>query len=515
MVGISRKFSLVVVVVAAVLFGGTRAEAYEVDTHFYDTYAMAREAGFKHEYARFLALGAQWVDQGVSSSAMGGPVVGKMLRRTWHFPTYLYKTKSTGHGASNFKWIGIATFNHPVAHKLFDEGMRQSNWMKVALSIHVIQDSSGHSGFSDALGHAEFGHNPDRTWMAPKKYKRMTGMVFQALVALRKVVPEEALEPWALKRREAPVTAQDHVELQESFWKKVGPLVSKDYFRDPRYTPSAVNEILRDAKDKGFLIENANFKVEKSLPRESAYLLETAKSAPNPLHTDRKDARTVLKEWVTQRRMAEIKKGILVKGSIFNLTALDAAGYKDVRLALEKVEREERDPAKRVQRYQQIVTPEITKDVIHWTVDELTRGHIPQKFGPYIHVQFESEDGPRTVEKWLKEKDRRAFIKGAYGKDIKFGKEAGEFFSRKDQISAALVKWGHNIRTVARSVTRRGIKAHHQVKGYQSPEVLNQKLKSNAYPEMGELGKRSLYGRSKSKRPKRPKRPATRARVGR
>jgi hypothetical protein len=486
-----------------VVLVSTGAHAYELDTHFYDTYAMAREAGFKHEYAKFLATGSEWVDKGVSSTPMGGAILGTLLRRIWHFPGYRYKTAVGNHERGKWKWKSIATFNHPVAHKLFDEGMKQNNWMKVALSIHTVQDSAGHSGFSDALGHLEFGHNPDRTWVAADKYKRMTGLVFKQLVALRQVAPNDALEGWAMKKRDKPVTDKDHQNLQASFWKKWEPVVRKNYFRDPRYAPAAVNSILRDAKKNGYIVENASFKLEKNLPAAKDYLLPGAKSGTkDPYHRDRKDARQMLKEWVTTRRTAEISKGILAKGSIFNLKALDAAGYKDIRLELEKVEKQVRDPKERIKRYKALVTPSITREVINWTVDNITRGQIPRKFDEYVHVQFESNSGPREIEKTLKENDRRAQIKKVYGADIKFGPKSATF-GRKDRITAGLVKWGHNLRTIVRDFGKRGVSAHGSVKGYQSAVVLNNKVQSGHYPKMGELGKRSILGRSRVRPAKR------------
>jgi hypothetical protein len=299
-----------------------------------------------------------------------------------------------------------------------------------------------------------------------------------------------------LKKRAQPVTDKDHRELQESYWKKMEPLIRRNYFKDPRYTPKVVNSILRDARKNGYIRENARFKLEKNLPREQDYLLAGAAGKNDPSLGGRKEARQVLKEWVTKQRAAEVSKGILVKGSVFNLKALDAAGYKDIRVALEKLEKQEPDPAKRIKRYKEIVSPEITRDVIYWTVDNLTRGHIPQKFGPYVHVQFENQGGPRQIEKQLKESDRRAHIKKVYGVDLKFGRKA-DYFKGKDQVSAIFVKWGHNIRTIARDFGRRGIKAHSSVKGYQSAKVLNDKVESGAYPQMGTLDKRSVTGRSR------------------
>ncbi len=495
-------------VAGAVVSAAAASQAYELDTHFYDTYAMAREAGFKHDYARFLALGSEWVDKGISSTPVGGAIVGTLLRRIWHFPGYRYRVAVPREGEASklskftgkFTFKSITTFNHPVAHKLFDEGMRQSNWMKIALSIHTIQDSAGHSGYTDTLGHLEFGHNPDRTWLAGDKYQRMTGLVFKLLVALRQVAPGEALEGWALKERARPVTDQDASRLQESFWKKMAPLVTRDYFKDPRYTPEAVNTILREARKNGYIVENEGFRLEKNLPTAKDYLVDAAgkpglSPRKDPTFANRKDARAVLKDWVTQKRAAEIQKGILVKGSVFNMAVLDNAGYRDVRLALQKVEQQVKDPQERARRYREIVTPEITRDVISWTVDDFTRGQIPHKFDDYVHVAFEANSVPRKIEKKLKEQDRQEHIKKTYGADVQFGKQ-GDTFTRKDRLGAMLVKWGHNLRTAVRDISRRGVSSHGCVKGYQCAAVLNDKVKSGEYPRLGELSKRNVLGRS-------------------
>ena len=39
------------------------AKAYDEDTHFYGTYAMARYAGINHEVASRIATTAEWMDE--------------------------------------------------------------------------------------------------------------------------------------------------------------------------------------------------------------------------------------------------------------------------------------------------------------------------------------------------------------------------------------------------------------------------------------------------------------------
>ncbi len=55
-------------------------------------------------------------------------------------------------------------------------------------------DTYGHAGFSNLLGHMDRGHNPDRGFLEPAKYEDMIRSIVQSLVALKKVLPPEALD---------------------------------------------------------------------------------------------------------------------------------------------------------------------------------------------------------------------------------------------------------------------------------------------------------------------------------
>ena len=68
----------------------TNAHAYDEDTHFYGTYAMARFAGIKHEVATKIALSAVWMDESYISdptSMIFLPMTGIKKRRLLHFPS--------------------------------------------------------------------------------------------------------------------------------------------------------------------------------------------------------------------------------------------------------------------------------------------------------------------------------------------------------------------------------------------------------------------------------------------
>ncbi len=83
-----KKLTLLALLTA--FAAATSALAYDEDTHFYGTYAMARHAGIRHEAATKLALSAQWMDESLMSdptSMIFMPVTGVKKRRLLHFPS--------------------------------------------------------------------------------------------------------------------------------------------------------------------------------------------------------------------------------------------------------------------------------------------------------------------------------------------------------------------------------------------------------------------------------------------
>ncbi len=426
-------------VILAVLGASPTVHAYQTETHCYDTYEMARRVGFTNEYAKFFCTGAEWVDQGIMSTPMSPlPITGELLRRLYHAPTRFFQAQNvTQDGHASAQITATAEPNHPVASRLLDEGLRQGNWFKLALAIHVLEDSFGHAGYWTTLLHLYSGHNPDRTWMAVAKYKEMTGVVFQALLAIRAVAPDEALEPWAREARKQPLDLNEYKKLENDHWQDVEKLIARDYLRDPRYTPKVVDYILRLAKAKGYL--NPIFDVNAHLPGPSDYLLTAEEQEEarkkyavkfkdgTPTYVDeyaltRKDARQVLKDWVVKMRKEELAHGILVTGSIFNMKILDYYGRRGVREALLRVENEifHYDIQERIAAHNRLITPEQEMQIIEQTVDFISDHQIPIEFDEYHHTQFESDDGPRALEQQLVISDRREQIYQRHGVNVEF-----------------------------------------------------------------------------------------------
>lgn len=234
------------------------AHAYAADTHFYEFYAMLRWAGYSHEVAREFALYNQWIDVQMSTSAML-PVLGMgtEVRRLFHFPTNAVEFKITGkaeHGIK-LKLFGMATKNHPMASELISEGMRVGNRFLVGGGFHVLMDSFAHSGNPYSIGHAIMGHWPDRPHTFIEKHNMMRETVFKAIVAVRDLLPAEALDPEFSSdgvRKNASLNAKD---LFESY--KANEIIQRvsesDPMRDPRYVVPVVGEIIAAAQAEGIL----------------------------------------------------------------------------------------------------------------------------------------------------------------------------------------------------------------------------------------------------------------------
>lgn len=211
--------------VFAIVIGSTSL-AYDVDTHFYGTYSMARFAGIGHGVAAKLATSAQWMDESFISdptSMIFLPVGGVKKRRLLHFPAdriggqanaqvqqsmmddYLsdFKKKLIVKFAEKYdikhelRAVNIMTETdpgHEVASELLAQGLREGNLMKAGASLHVIEDSFAHAGTPAEQGHAMLWHWPDRPFSDVEKYFRMTERVFEAMVAVRGLLPPEALD---------------------------------------------------------------------------------------------------------------------------------------------------------------------------------------------------------------------------------------------------------------------------------------------------------------------------------
>jgi len=179
------------------LTASMNSQAYESDTHLRLTYHLARAVGINDEVARFLAIGNQYIDSNVISSAMLFP----SQRQLFHFPGDLDPVNIDGHGAVSIyaqvageSKLSLATRNHALGSYLIYMGLVRGDLLLVSLGIHIKMDTYGHAGFSNLLGHLDRGHNPDRAFLEPKKYEEMIRAVVQTLAQVRMLLPASALD---------------------------------------------------------------------------------------------------------------------------------------------------------------------------------------------------------------------------------------------------------------------------------------------------------------------------------
>ncbi|MEZ0392480.1 MAG: DUF6765 family protein, partial [Pseudobdellovibrionaceae bacterium] len=227
--------------------------AYSVDTHFYETYAMARWTGIGHEVALEIATYNQWIDVQLSTSAMFPTwVVGGRLRRIFHFPTNKVEYKTgveTNHG-QHMKIYGLATKNHPFASEMLTEGLRTGNLMLVGGGLHTLMDSYAHSGNGYSVGHALMGHWPDRPYTYIEKHNEMRATLFKAFVAIRKLLPAEALDTNLNTTGKKPNYQMSEKELFETYKENavIKKIVESNPTRDARYVIPTLEEIIASAK---------------------------------------------------------------------------------------------------------------------------------------------------------------------------------------------------------------------------------------------------------------------------
>jgi hypothetical protein len=193
------------------------ASAYDIDVHFYQTYSMARYAGLRHEAAALIAASAQWPDETV---VVASPFWEFKSRRLFHFPCFtkaialednrmgektdkddpLAKAK-----AEHVDWCETE-HDHPMAYLLMYEGMchdcdpktnktvpdaLKGDLLKAATALHTIEDSYAHEGTPAEVGHAAYGHWPDRAYNpdgSVDKFYEMVGSAMYGIYALREVL---------------------------------------------------------------------------------------------------------------------------------------------------------------------------------------------------------------------------------------------------------------------------------------------------------------------------------------
>ena len=171
-------------------------KAYESDTHFDMMYHLSRAVGLSDGISKLFALANQHIDEGLISS----PMLLTVQRQLFHFPGDIEKIEIEGHGAISipatiFKSkLALAERNSAIGNYLIYLGLKDGDLTLIGLGMHIKMDTYGHAGHSNLLGHMEAGHNPDRAFLETKKYEDMIRSIVQSLVAVKKLLPNEAID---------------------------------------------------------------------------------------------------------------------------------------------------------------------------------------------------------------------------------------------------------------------------------------------------------------------------------
>lgn len=257
------------------LIGGTillcslTAHSYDVDTHFYGTYSMARFAGIRHEIALKIAAGTQWMDESYISDPLSMiilPDVGIKKRRLLHFPGTRIANKLTVNKLPSIldpsSGIELRTFteteaDHDFATEMFTEGLMQGDLMKASTGLHTLEDSFAHAGTISELGHAHFWHHPDRPYVddeSVEKYFKMTRSVLRAMVAIRSLLPASGVDT-DVKFGQTPNYQLNGDQLADIYSEipQVRKAISRKILNEPTFVRFALDNVFQRAQKVNYL----------------------------------------------------------------------------------------------------------------------------------------------------------------------------------------------------------------------------------------------------------------------
>lgn len=184
------------ILILSLLSATFSVSAYESDTHFDIMYHLSRSVGLNDGMAKMFALANQHIDEGIISS----PMLLTVQRQLFHFPGDIEKIEVEGHGAISIpatllkSKLALAERNSAIGNYLIYLGLKKGDLTLIGLGMHVKMDTYGHAGHSNLLGHMEAGHNPDRAFLETKKYEDMIRSIVQSLVAVKQLLPTEAID---------------------------------------------------------------------------------------------------------------------------------------------------------------------------------------------------------------------------------------------------------------------------------------------------------------------------------
>lgn len=278
------------------------AQAYDVDTHFYGTYSMARFAGIRHEVALKIATGTQWMDESYISDPLSMiilPDVGIKKRRLLHFPGSRVANALTVNtlpsmldpsSKQKLKSFTETEADHEFASELFTEGLKRGDLMTAAAGLHTLEDSFAHAGTISELGHAHFWHHPDRPYIdeaSVEKYMNMTRAVLKAMVAIRELLPVNGLDMQLQIGGSKPNHEMNAKELGEAYTAlpELRAAVSRKILNDPGFVSFTMSNIFERARKADYVGEGYQAYLHNFNPGEDSFTAgyNVAKSMPRAM----------------------------------------------------------------------------------------------------------------------------------------------------------------------------------------------------------------------------------------
>lgn len=324
-------------IVLTTTFSFETANAYESDTHFDMMYHLSRAVGLNDGLAKTFALANQHIDEGLISS----PMLLTVQRQLFHFPGDIEKLEIEGHGAISlpsriFKSkLALAERNSAIGNYLIYLGLKNGDLMLVGLGMHIKMDTYGHAGHSNLLGHMEAGHNPDRAFLEKEKYEDMIRSVVQSLVAVKKLLPEEALdEAAALKYLNRFAKNDTHLNRDlTSDDMKDATKISGVLFEDMELQSIYREDMFKKYEYKKLALEKVYEKFHRTGEIKSDITFEEL-FPEYIIHDPRLSVKDIIKYVIVTNTDAEFLKAEGGK-EIFNLKKL--FGFKDEEIFLAKV----------------------------------------------------------------------------------------------------------------------------------------------------------------------------------
>lgn len=383
-------------------------KAYDEDTHFYMTYAMARYTGIKHEVAAEMALAAQWMDESLASSPLEvSDPKQYIVRYLFHFPGS--KLSATADdplcSSSNFFIDALKNFeidpingrlnghdlntitvkNHPLASEMIREGFEKGHFDLAAAGLHVLEDSFSHAGHNALFGHAVEGHHADRPFLFWDKYKEMIRTVFKATVAFRRLLPAQFIEQTPNAKLDAATLADRFIVELETKSK-----YNQNYFANPTYAKAAIRYIIDQALSEKLIYP---LLPQQDLQQNAEYLLNKAnyQEGKEPEDLAKDIVKFILEE---EKKNATFQNGDKLKFKYFNIDKLlKSIGGDSLN-----------DPN------QNVINSFEDGELIEIVLNQIMKGNVPRRFNSEHKIEFEIEGPIREKEMSLRINEVKQFI---------------------------------------------------------------------------------------------------------